>query len=101
MGIDVTDRDGLRGGGDRVACMQGPALFQLRAAAGFSIKGFAGAADGSVVGAGWEDSCRPRESLGGGLLSFEYKDAIVFGVLILILIVRPSGILGYDTGEKV
>jgi branched-chain amino acid transport system permease protein len=57
------------------------------------IKGFVAAVlggMGSVVGAG----------LGGGLLSFAYKDAIVFSVLILILILRPSGILGYDPGEK-
>ncbi len=57
---------------------------------------------GSVVGAGLGGLLLGLvESLGGGLLSFEYKDAIVFGVLILILIVRPSGILGYDAGEKV
>ena len=69
------------------------------------IKGFVAAVlggMGSVVGAGLGGLLLGLvESLGGGLLSFEYKDAIVFGVLILILIVRPSGILGYDTGEKV
>jgi branched-chain amino acid transport system permease protein len=69
------------------------------------IKGFVAAVlggMGSVVGAGLGGLLLGLvESLGGGLLSFEYKDAIVFGVLILILIVRPSGILGYDAGEKV
>jgi len=30
-----------------------------------------------------------------------YRDAVAFGVLILILIVRPSGILGSTTTEKV
>ena len=30
-----------------------------------------------------------------------WKDAIAFGILILILVVRPSGILGQPTGEKV
>jgi branched-chain amino acid transport system permease protein len=69
------------------------------------IKGFVAAVlggMGSVVGAGLGGLLLGlAESLGGGLLSFAYKDAIVFGVLIVILIVRPSGILGYDTGEKV
>lgn len=31
----------------------------------------------------------------------EYVDAVVFGVLILVLLVRPSGILGKKTSEKV
>jgi branched-chain amino acid transport system permease protein len=69
------------------------------------IKGFVAAVlggMGSVVGAGLGGLLLGVvESLGGGLLSFEYKDAIVFAVLILILIVRPSGILGYDADEKV
>lgn len=30
-----------------------------------------------------------------------YKDAVVFAILILILIVKPSGLLGKDTREKV
>ncbi|MBP2623359.1 branched-chain amino acid ABC transporter permease [Streptococcus oricebi] len=31
----------------------------------------------------------------------EYRDAIVYGILILILLVRPSGILGKNVKEKV
>jgi branched-chain amino acid transport system permease protein len=69
------------------------------------IKGFVAAVlggMGSVVGAGLGGLLLGlAENLGGGLLSFEYKDAIVFSVLILILIFRPSGILGHDAGEKV
>ena len=30
-----------------------------------------------------------------------YRDAVVFAILILILIVKPSGLLGKNTGEKV
>lgn len=30
-----------------------------------------------------------------------YRDAVVFGILILILIIRPAGLLGKNTGEKV
>lgn len=30
-----------------------------------------------------------------------YRDAVAFGVLILILLIKPSGIFGKDTGEKV
>ena len=41
------------------------------------------------------------EALGGGYLSAEYKDVFAFGILILVLILRPSGILGERTAEKV
>ncbi len=30
-----------------------------------------------------------------------FKDAVVFAILILILIVKPSGLLGKETREKV
>ncbi len=41
------------------------------------------------------------ESLGAAYLSTAWKDAIVFGVLILILIVRPTGLLGERVAERV
>ena len=34
------------------------------------------------------------ESLGAGLISSEYKDAIAFLILLVVLFLRPSGILG-------
>ncbi|MEN6485700.1 MAG: branched-chain amino acid ABC transporter permease, partial [Syntrophobacteraceae bacterium] len=34
-------------------------------------------------------------------LSFAWKDAITFLVLILILIIRPTGLLGERVAEKV
>lgn len=36
-----------------------------------------------------------------GYLSSTYRDALAFGILIIILIFRPSGILGKNTVEKV
>jgi branched-chain amino acid transport system permease protein len=41
------------------------------------------------------------ESLGAGYISSGYKDFIAFAVLIIIMIVRPSGILGANTVKKV
>ena len=40
------------------------------------------------------------EALGAGLVSSQYKDAIAFVVLIAVLLIRPSGILGGDTGGE-
>ncbi len=69
------------------------------------LKGFVAAVlggMGSVVGAGLGGLLLGLvEALGGGLLSFAYRDAIVFSVLIVILVLRPAGILGYDTRERV
>uniref|UniRef100_A0A831ZRT3 Branched-chain amino acid ABC transporter permease n=1 Tax=Desulfacinum infernum TaxID=35837 RepID=A0A831ZRT3_9BACT len=41
------------------------------------------------------------EALGAAYLSIAWKDAIAFGVLIFILIVRPTGLLGERVAEKV
>lgn len=41
------------------------------------------------------------EALGAAYISFAWKDAIAFVVLILILIVRPTGLLGERVAEKV
>lgn len=41
------------------------------------------------------------EAMGAAYLSFAWKDAIAFLVLILILIVRPTGLLGERVAEKV
>ena len=41
------------------------------------------------------------EALVVGYINPSYRDAIVFGVLILILLVKPSGLLGKPEREKV
>ncbi|HEX8947622.1 MAG TPA: branched-chain amino acid ABC transporter permease, partial [Dissulfurispiraceae bacterium] len=41
------------------------------------------------------------ESLGAAYISSEYKDVYAFILLIVILLIRPSGILGRHTEEKV
>jgi branched-chain amino acid transport system permease protein len=41
------------------------------------------------------------ETLVSGYISSTYRDAIAFAVLILILLVRPSGLLGKKEIEKV
>jgi branched-chain amino acid transport system permease protein len=41
------------------------------------------------------------ETLTKGFLSSQLSDAIAFGLLILILVVKPSGLLGKPMGEKV
>lgn len=41
------------------------------------------------------------ESIGAAYISSEYKDAYAFIILIIILLIKPSGILGKTTEEKV
>lgn len=41
------------------------------------------------------------ETLGAGYISAGYKDAFAFGILILVLIFRPSGLLGKKRIDKV
>ncbi len=41
------------------------------------------------------------ESLGAGLISSQYKDAIAFLVLLLVLFLKPTGIMGYGEAERV
>jgi branched-chain amino acid transport system permease protein len=41
------------------------------------------------------------EALTKGYLSSEYSDAITFSILIIVLLVKPTGILGVKTRVKV
>jgi branched-chain amino acid transport system permease protein len=40
-------------------------------------------------------------SLTGGIITSAFSDAIVFAILIVVLLVKPAGILGKNVGEKV
>jgi branched-chain amino acid transport system permease protein len=41
------------------------------------------------------------ESFTRGFISSQLTDAVVFGILIVVLLIRPSGIFGRNLGEKV
>ena len=41
------------------------------------------------------------EELSKGCISTQFSDAIVFGVLILVLLIKPTGLLGKQVQEKV
>ena len=36
-----------------------------------------------------------------GIITSAFSDAIVFAILIIVLLVKPSGIMGKNEGEKV
>jgi branched-chain amino acid transport system permease protein len=55
--------------------------------------GFGTVAGGLIVGV--------LESLGAGLISSGYKDAIAFIILLLILFIRPQGLFGKGETERV
>lgn len=69
------------------------------------LKGFIAAivgGMGSVAGAGLGGFLiGMTEALGGAYISFDYKEVILFSVLLLVLLIRPSGILGHSIREKV
>ena len=41
------------------------------------------------------------EELCKGCISTQFSDAFVFGVLILVLLIKPTGLLGKQIQEKV
>jgi branched-chain amino acid transport system permease protein len=55
---------------------------------------FAGAIFGGVI-------LGILESLGAGLGASQYKDAIAFLVLLLVLFLKPTGIMGYGESKRV
>jgi branched-chain amino acid transport system permease protein len=85
----------------------GSGIGQINFAMGFmaGIKAFTaavlggiGSIPGAVLGGlllGW------TESFAAGYVSSDYEDVFAFGVLVLILILRPAGILGRPSRQKV
>mgnify|MGYP001123952922 FL=1 len=63
-----------------------------------AVLGGIGSIPGAVLGSfilGW------TESLGTGYISSDYEDAFAFIILILILVLKPDGILGKNQKQKV
>lgn len=63
-----------------------------------AVLGGIGSIPGAVLGSfilGW------TESLGTGYISSDYEDAFAFIILILILVLKPAGILGKNQKQKV
>jgi len=63
-----------------------------------AVLGGIGSVPGAVLGSfvlGW------TESLGAGYISSDYEDAFAFIILIIILLVRPAGLLGQKETKKV
>lgn len=56
---------------------------------------------GLVIGMAESLSKAYMGSLTGGVITSAFSDAIVFLILIVVLLVRPAGILGKNVGEKV
>ena len=63
-----------------------------------AVLGGIGSVPGAVVGG---LLLGVMEIMGVVYLSFSYKDAIAFAVLILVLIIRPQGIMGVKISKKV
>ncbi len=69
---------------------------QINSAIGFmaGIKAFTAAVLGGLV-------LGVAETLGAGYISSAYEDVFAFGLLVLILILRPAGLLGKAVKQKV
>jgi branched-chain amino acid transport system permease protein len=90
-------------GGVLVASHMGQINFYIGFLAGIkaftaAVLGGIGSIPGAVLGGlvlGW------TESFATGYVSSDYEDVFAFSLLVLILIFRPSGILGRSSAEKV
>ena len=63
-----------------------------------AVLGGIGSIPGAVVGG---FAIGIAEALTKGYISSSFADAIVFGILIVTLLIKPTGILGKNTAEKV
>jgi len=90
-------------GGVLICSYQGQINYYIGFIAGIkafvaAVLGGIGSIPGAVLGSfvlGW------GESLGAGYISSDYEDAFAFIILILILTLKPSGILGRKDTDKV
>ena len=90
-------------GGGLVASYQGQGNFYIGFLAGVkaftaAVLGGIGSIPGAVLGGlvlGW------AESFAAGYISSAYEDVFTFGLLVIILILRPAGILGKVRKQKV
>ncbi|MBU2513894.1 branched-chain amino acid ABC transporter permease [bacterium] len=62
-----------------------------------AVLGGIGSVPGAMLGGGLLGIA---EALGAGYLSSAYRDGISYGVMILIIIFKPSGLIGRDTTER-
>jgi branched-chain amino acid transport system permease protein len=63
-----------------------------------AVLGGIGSVPGAMLGGG---VLGIAEVLGAGYLSSEYRDGISYAVMILVIIFKPSGLIGQVLGEKV
>lgn len=63
-----------------------------------AVLGGIGSVPGAMLGGGLLGIA---EALGAGYLSSAYRDGISYGVMILIILFKPSGLVGQKTAEKV
>ncbi len=72
------------------------AVVALKAFAANIIGGF-GSIPGAIIGG---LALGVAETMGAAYISVPYKDAFAFGLLLLVLLVRPQGLFGERIAEK-
>ena len=63
-----------------------------------AVLGGIGSVPGAMLGGG---VLGIAEVMGAGYISSEYRDGISYAVMIAVILFKPSGLIGRQTGEKV